>query len=77
MVKSDVDGSVAGVASEVLNTGVLNTSATMNRLEEYGWDSALSGYMVSGMLNPVWVEPRSRVSWMEVWSETAPRILKT
>ena len=77
MVKSDVGGSVAGVASEVLNTGVLNTSASMNRLEEYGWNCAVSGYRVSGMPNRVWVEPRSRVSWVEVWSETAPRILKT
>ena len=68
---------VAGVASEVLNTGVVNMSANMNRLEEYGWNSPVSGDSVSGVLNRVWVEPRSGVYWVEVWSETAPRILKT
>ena len=62
MVKSDVGGSVAGVVSEVLNTGVLNTSASMNRLEQYGWNCVVSGYRVSAMLNWMWVKPRSRVS---------------
>ena len=66
MVKSDMGGSVAGVASEVLNTGVVNTSANMNRLEEYGWNFPVSGDSVSGVLNGVWVEPRSRVSRVEV-----------
>ena len=76
MVKSDVGGSVAGVASEVLNTGVLNTSASMNRLEEYGWNCAVSGDRVSSMLNRVWVDLWSRVMWVEeIWKRGRRRHL--
>ena len=77
MVKSDVSGSVAGVASEVLNTGVLNMSASMNRLEEYVWNCAVSEYRVSGMPNRVWVELWSRVGGSMVGDGTSdPEDLK-
>ena len=71
-VSSGMDGSVSG--DQGLNTVVRNMDIGMNRQEQYGWNCVWR-QAVSDVLNRVWVELRSGVSWVEVWSETGRRTL--
>ena len=41
-----------------------------------GMSGTVSGDRASDMANRLWVELRSRVSWVEVWPEMGRRILK-